>query len=88
MTCTFTNAKGGWITVVKQTIPDGDPQSFSFSASYDGDGFSLCDGQSSKSGDLEPGTYSVSETVAAGWGSRVGILRRRLVSGCDRPCCR
>ena len=55
------------IVVQKQTNPDGDPQSFSFSASYDADGFSLSDGQSNNSGDLDPGTYSVSETVPQGW---------------------
>ena len=68
MTCVFTNKlRRGKIVVTKQTNPDGDPQSFAFSASYDNDGFSLSDGQSDDSGDLLPGTYSVSETVPAGW---------------------
>jgi len=65
--CTFTNAKRGVITVVKQTDPAGDPQSFAFTASYDAGGFSLSDGQSNTSQPLESGTYSVSEQVAAGW---------------------
>src|SRR5687768_11868751 len=67
VTCTFTNEKDAKIIVVKQTDPDGDPQSFSFTASYDGDGFSLSDGQQNDSGDLDPGTYSVSENAQAGW---------------------
>jgi uncharacterized repeat protein (TIGR01451 family) len=67
VTCTFVNAKRGKVVVVKQTDPDGDQQSFSFDASYDGDGFSLADGQQSDSGLLAPGTYSVSENVPAGW---------------------
>ena len=68
VTCTFVNEKDAHIVVEKQTNPDGDPQSFSFTASYDGDGFSLSDGQSDDSGDLTAGTYSVSENVPAGWG--------------------
>ena len=67
VTCTFTNTKRGQIVVQKQTNPDGDPQSFSFNASYDADGFALSDGQSNDSGDLDPGTYSVSENVPQGW---------------------
>ena len=74
VTCTFTNTKRGEIVVQKQTNPDGDPQSFSFNASYDADGFALSDGQSNDSGDLDPGTYSVSENVHAGLGSRLGHL--------------
>ena len=52
VTCTFTNTKQARIVVQKQTDPDGSAQSFSFSASYDADGFSLSDGQSNDSGDL------------------------------------
>jgi len=67
VTCVFTNEKDAVIIVEKQTNPNGDPQSFGFNASYDGDGFSLADGQSNNSGDLDPGTYSVSENVPQGW---------------------
>jgi hypothetical protein len=57
------------IIVQKVTVPSPDPTdtSFSFSASYDADGFSLKNGESNNSGDLNPGTYSVSETVPANW---------------------
>ena len=65
--CTFTNEKRGLITIVKQTHPDGDPQAFAFQASYDGDGFSLADGEGNTSEPLVPGTYSVSEVVPDGW---------------------
>ena len=67
MTCVFTNEKDAKIIVEKQTNPDGHAQVFSFSASYDANGFSLSDGQQNDSGDLAPGTYSVSENVPAGW---------------------
>jgi uncharacterized repeat protein (TIGR01451 family) len=67
VTCVFTNEKDARIIVEKQTLPNGDPQVFAFTASYDADGFSLSDGQSNDSGDLDPGTYSVSETAPAGW---------------------
>jgi len=56
----------GTIIVEKQTIPDGSPQSFTFTPSW-GSSFSLTDGQSSSSGLLPAGTYSVSETVPSGW---------------------
>ncbi len=67
VTCVFTNEKDARIVVEKQTDPDGDPKVFTFTASYDADGFTLSDGQSNDSGDLDPGTYSVAETVPANW---------------------
>jgi hypothetical protein len=58
----------GKIVVVKEvTEGSATDKSFVFTASYDGDGFSLSDGQSNDSGDLTAGTYSVSETVPTGW---------------------
>lgn len=64
VTCTFTNTQDGEITVVKQTDPDGSPQLFDFSGSLGN--FQLSDGQSKSQG-FQPGTYSVSESVPAGW---------------------
>jgi Prealbumin-like fold domain len=58
------------IIVEKVTVPSPDPTgtSFPFTASYDADGFSLKNGESNDSGDLNPGTYSVAETpVPANW---------------------
>ncbi|HKZ64043.1 MAG TPA: hypothetical protein VJ400_06335, partial [Thermoplasmata archaeon] len=66
VTCTFTNEKDAFIKVVKQTDPDGDPQSFEFNPSWAAN-FFLTDGQTHDSGDLDPGTYDVSEIVPAGW---------------------
>ncbi|HLA15541.1 MAG TPA: hypothetical protein VJZ72_01460 [Candidatus Limnocylindrales bacterium] len=70
VTCTFSNRQEGRIIVVKQTNPDGDPQAFDFAASWDtgaNPDFSLSDGQSNDSGLMDPGEYSVSETMPAGW---------------------
>lgn len=58
------------IIVEKVTVPSPDPAdtSFPFTASYNAAGFSLKDGESNDSGDLNPGTYSVAETpVPANW---------------------
>jgi hypothetical protein len=68
ITCTFTNTKRGHIIVDKVTNPSGDPQSFNFDAgggSYAD--FSLTDAAAPNHQTLVPGTYSVSETVPAGW---------------------
>ena len=67
MTCTFFNTEvGGSIVIEKQTLPDGDPAFFTFTADYQ-DPFQLSDGQLNDSGTLEPDTYSAAETVPAGW---------------------
>ena len=68
ITCTFTNTKRGHIIVDKVTTPSGDPQSFDFDAgggSYAD--FSLTDAAAPNDQSLAPGSYSVSETVPAGW---------------------
>jgi hypothetical protein len=62
-----TPAPKGTIVVKKQTFPAASPQSFAFTASYASSGFSLSDGQSSDSGLLTPGSYSVSENPVSGW---------------------
>lgn len=67
VTCTVVHRKLGRILIAKQTQPDGATQSFAFSANYDGDGFSLSDGQQNDSGLLPAGSYSVAETLPAGW---------------------
>jgi hypothetical protein len=67
VTCTFNNQKDANIIVVKQTDPDGDTADFDFVTDYGALGFTLSDGEQNDSGDLDPGTYSVSETVPAGW---------------------
>jgi plastocyanin len=63
VTCTFTNARRGTITIAQDNTPD-DPQTFDFS----GDLGSLTLGESSTSiSDLVPGSYSVTESALAGW---------------------
>jgi hypothetical protein len=62
--CTFTNTKPGTIIVEKQTVPDGAPDLFTFSGDAAG---SISDGQQIVVSGLEPGTYSSTETVPAGW---------------------
>ena len=71
MTCTYTNTKRGNIIVDKVTVPAADPQSFAFvttggtSPAYAG--FSLTDAAAPNNQQLRPGSYSVTETVPAGW---------------------
>jgi hypothetical protein len=73
VTCTFTNdetpapPEPGRIIVVKRVSGSAATQSFDFTASYEAAGFSLTDGQSNDSGDLDAGTYSVSESALTGW---------------------
>ena len=83
VTCTFINTEDitktrGNIKVVKQTLPDGSSQSFTFNANYDLDGFALTDGASNTSEQLIPsaeggGPYSVSENAVTGWTSDGGV---------------
>jgi hypothetical protein len=75
VTCTLTNTKLGNIVVRKVTLP-ASTQSFTFTPSYNGGAtFPLTSGQSNDSGLIQPGTYSVSETVPSGW--------RLISSTCD-----
>jgi hypothetical protein len=58
----------GVIRVVKQTLPDGATQSFTFTPSYNGGStFNLTDGQSNTSPPLSAGTYTVTEGSVTGW---------------------
>jgi uncharacterized cupredoxin-like copper-binding protein len=67
VTCTFENTKRGYIIVDKVTDPAGDPQLFDFDPSYAAP-FALADASTPHMSDpLVNGTYSVSETVPAGW---------------------
>jgi len=63
VTCNFTDTQQGNIIVCKETVPDGDTQSFGFTTDY-GSPFSLVDnGPCNDSGYLSPGAspYTVSE---------------------------
>jgi hypothetical protein len=58
----------GTIAVDKVTDPSGDPASFSFTTTGTGyNGFSLTDADPANNQKLSPGSYSVAETVPAGW---------------------
>ncbi|NEZ02525.1 hypothetical protein G4Y73_00005, partial [Wenzhouxiangella sp. XN201] len=61
--CVFTNTQGGSITVEKQTLPNGSPQAFAFAGDVAG---SLADGNSITIL-VDPGTYTSTETLPAGW---------------------
>lgn len=64
---TFTNAKRGSIVVDKIASPGGFAQEFEFKPSY-GESFKLSNTSDPKdSGQLLPGTYSISETAVPGW---------------------
>ena len=71
VTCTFTNTKDANIVVDKVTDPAGDTTVFDFDASWNAGpspAFTLTDaGTPVDSGDLDPGTYSVTELLEAGW---------------------
>jgi hypothetical protein len=66
VTCTFLNTAQGSVTIVKQTLPqDAGSQLFAFAGGLGA--FSLTGGQSRTIPNLGPGTYAVTETLAAGW---------------------
>lgn len=72
VTCTFTNTKNapgkGTIVVDKVTNPAADAQSFNFTTTGTGYAvFALTDTAVVNTQQLDPGTYSVSETATAGW---------------------
>ncbi len=61
-------APEGHIIVDKVTVPSGDPTSFSFNTTGAGyTPFALTDAALPNDQTLQPGTYSVSEVVPAGW---------------------
>lgn len=64
VTCVFTNTKRGSIIVEKQTTPNADGASFSFTGDAAG---SITDGQQITVGSLIPGTYTSTESALAGW---------------------
>ncbi|RXZ68266.1 prealbumin-like fold domain-containing protein [Agromyces albus] len=63
--CAFTNDTS-FVTVTKQTLPDGSAQAFDFTV--DGAPVSLTDGQTSQAFQYVPGTeVTIAETVPEGW---------------------
>jgi len=66
VTCTFTNTKRGTINIEKETVPGGGA-GFSFTEDIESTGFTLDHGGTKTFTDVEPATYTVTETVPAGW---------------------
>ncbi len=71
VTCTFTNTKKGHLVVQKTTDPSGTTTAFSITASgsgtITGGGAGSITDALDKVYEVTPGTYSVLETVPAGW---------------------
>lgn len=67
VTCTFTLTEGGRIIVTEQATPATTGQSFTFTANYDANGFTLQHGQSDTSAYLAAGTYAVAAATPSGW---------------------
>ncbi len=72
VTCTFTNTlQSGHLIVQKTTLPAGDSTVFSINASgtgtITGGGAGTVTDALDKDYEVTPGTYSVTETVPAGW---------------------
>ena len=61
--CQLTNTKRGNIIIEKQTLPDGDQASFTFSGDVSG---TLADGRTAEV-EVVPETYYSTETVPVGW---------------------
>ena len=68
ITCTFENHQLAQVTVIKQTLPDGDAQQFAFTSAGAAQlgSFSLGDGQS-QSAYVAPGAVTIDENVPTGW---------------------
>ena len=78
---------GGTIIVDKVTVPAGDPAAVRLRPELDGaPTSSLADATAPyDSGDLAPGTYSVAETVPAGWDLTSATCSRRQPGQRHRP---
>jgi uncharacterized Zn-finger protein len=67
--CTFTNRPAPElpaITIIKE-VPDVDDSVTPFDFAFNGEAFSLKDGESTTYDSLQPGSYTVSETAPVGW---------------------
>ena len=65
VTCTFTNTRLGSITIEKNTV--GGDGTFDFTGSLGAFGLTTASGTNSKTFDVLPGTYDVTETAQAGF---------------------
>jgi uncharacterized cupredoxin-like copper-binding protein len=74
VTCTFTNTQDGSITIVKDTLPANSSQSFTFTkggdfpaGTFNLTGQSAGDANTEIFSGLAAGTYTIAETIPAGW---------------------
>ncbi|MFL5641830.1 MAG: isopeptide-forming domain-containing fimbrial protein, partial [Chloroflexota bacterium] len=97
ITCTYTNTKRGSITIIKDASPN-DPQDFAYTGLG---GFTLDDDSDATlsntftSGNLAPGSYTVTETDVTGWeltgltcddgdgGTTISVANRQAVIDLD-----
>lgn len=91
VTCVFTNAKAGKITVYKETLPAGDETLFSVTASGSGDIYSDAaqdlDINNPAVFAVAAGTYSVTEEDKAGWSEDDSDCQNISVAGGEEREC-
>ena len=90
-TCVLTNTKRGRLTVQKTTVPAGDATSFTIAASGNGTitggGAGSVTDATDKVYEVTPGTYSIAETVPAGWDKTGDTCQAVVVAaGADVTC--
>lgn len=91
VTCTFTNTKKGHLIVQKTTVPGGDTTVFTINASgngtiTNGGGGTVTD-VLDKDYEVTPGTYSVTETVPAGWDKTGDTCQSKAVAAGQTVTC-
>src|SRR6185503_5510108 len=89
--CQLTNVKHGHLIVQKTTEPAGDPTLFGISASGSGTIFGSAAATVSdaldKDYEVMPGTYSISETVPAGWDKTGDTCQNVAVAAGETKSC-
>lgn len=84
ITCTFTNIQRGQLIVQKTTIPVADPTVFNINATgtgtITGGGAGAVSDAADQAYEVTPGTYSVAETVPAGWSKTADTCQNIVVT--------
>ena len=90
-TCEITNTQRGHLIVQKTTNPSGDPTVFSINASgggtITGGGAGSVTDALDKNYEVTPGTYSVTETVPAGWDMNTNACQGVVVGAGEIKTC-
>lgn len=91
VTCTFTNTQRGHLIVQKTTLPGGDTTSFVINASgtyvpVNGAAGSVTDANDYDY-EVKPGTYSVAETIPAGWDKTGDTCQNVVVAPGETKTC-